>query len=162
MIEYQKTKDLLNDGYVVLDGGFIIDHHLYCHFNYLSQTGVEKVYKKTLKEDNEEWYQELFKKEDFFVKRYKTSSGKNCVGVFKKLKDKYENSVFLNEMDKSLISNITLLITNKNEPVKLGDFIHSSSENGRIVWVKREFMIYDDQFNRLYNIKDLDNVTKIN
>lgn len=157
-------KKLYKEGYVVMDSGFLIEHQSYSHLLDLSiEEAHLNIFEMLKKEECDTLY--LYENEDFETLFYISSRNEKCIGRFYKIKNKFENSTFINEKDKEVISNIVARLDCNDQEIKLGDivFFENGYGSGRVIWVDSAFNVYNDSFEE--NFSELSNdmkITKLN
>lgn len=75
---------------------------------------------------------------------YADVTGALCLSIFQKLDDKFEDSTFIVESDKEIISKIIGRYDSIGQPIYLGDTVQSRDVIGRVIWSDSGFCIYND------------------
>lgn len=142
----KNINEIYNEGYVMIDGGYLIDHP---HFKYISEMSISEAHQELLKiEGGEDPSDTLYfyQNEQFETLFYISRTDRPAIGRFYKVEDKFQDSTFINEKDKDIIANIVGRIDCNGREIKLGDYVTFENEytKGRVVWAESGFYIYDD------------------
>lgn len=155
-----ERKELVKKGYVCIDGGFDLDFHVFQPLKNLSeeQASVElnTILKSYVGADHPAISLYEDKKNDILFYD-------NGIGLFRKIKSKFENSIFNHQNDREHISNVLVhmdLITNKE--IKLGDIVSLNDCPYRIVWNKTQFSLFDDREEEYLELTPNHKLIKIN
>lgn len=149
----KNMKELHNAGYVILDGGYIIERKdkesptPYAHYRDLNEQDIKHRIAFELYNDGDiadTWH--IYASEESKIIKYINRNGDFCVGAFYKLKDNYDGSSFIREEDKALVEQLVGRIDKNGKEIRLNDIVsfENGYEGGRVVWLESGFYIYND------------------
>lgn len=153
----KKIGQLFNEDLVVVSSGYIIERGEtstnkyetpYKHLKELSGKELRSGIVEMLVDDGSGESDDLpfYNKNTNEVLQYQSEKGDLCVGAFKKLQSKFQDSKFNSEKDKALIEKVVVLKDLNDREVRLGDIVSvkDSCLVGRVVWQNNKFCLYDD------------------
>lgn len=117
----------------------------------LSETDLKELFLDYIVENTE--FKNVSKKElityylnadRYKVLCYTDVTGTLRLSIFHKLEDKFEDSTFVTESDREIISKIIGRYDSVGQPIYLGDTVQSRDVIGRVIWSCSGFCVYND------------------
>lgn len=150
-MSFKTAAELYKDElYVLRDAGLIIERDWHKH---LYDLNGEELRQEMIRLQEDETYAYFYESESFSVLKYKSLAGEDCVGSFFKLKDKFEDSSFINESDKDFIAQLVGRKDSNGDDILLGDqvMLGDSKKTYRVIWVNSGFWLYDDFYDGIHD-----------